>query len=127
MRRPNEFAIDFDVIAFTWLRAEIRARPAVDRDTARCNQFVAITTRTNAGGGEIAIETHRCTVAVSLCRGEWVSRRQSAVATHLRVGFCLGQADNFRSLLPLTALLQQLDTLEAFQNIALRCNCAGSF
>ena len=54
---PNEFTIDLDVIALARLRTEIGARLTVDRDTTGRDQFVAMPPRSNAGGGEEAIET----------------------------------------------------------------------
>ena len=43
------------------------------------------------------------------------------------VGLCLRQADHFLTVLPLFALLEKLDTLKAFQHIALSRNGAGAF
>ena len=54
----HHFAVDFDVIAFLWLRAEIRADPAVDRDPAGGNQFIAMPPRTKAGGSEETVQAH---------------------------------------------------------------------
>ena len=45
----------------------------------------------------------------------------------LNVGLCLRQADHSLTVLPLFALLEKLDTLKAFQHIALSRNGAGAF
>ena len=45
----------------------------------------------------------------------------------LNVGLCLRQADHFLTVLPLAAFLEKLDTLKAFQHVALSRNGAGSF
>ena len=37
------------------------------------------------------------------------------------------QADHFLTVLPLAAFLQKLDALEALEDVALGCNCAGAF
>ena len=55
LRWPNEFAIYFDVIAFRRLRAEIRARLTVYCDATCCDQFIAMSARTNACGREKAV------------------------------------------------------------------------
>lgn len=44
----------------------------------------------------------------------------------LNVGLRLRQADHFLTVLPMTALLEKLYTLEAFQDIALSRNRAGA-
>jgi hypothetical protein len=38
----DQFAVDFDVVAFAGLRAEVGADPAIDRDASGCDQFVAM-------------------------------------------------------------------------------------
>src|SRR5438067_2330822 len=53
----NKFAIHFYVVARGGLRAEVGADLAVNSDTVRGNQFIAMTARTDAGGGEETIET----------------------------------------------------------------------
>ena len=55
----NELAIHFHVIARGRLRTEIRARFSVDGDATSCNQLIAMTARTDTGGGKKAIQTHR--------------------------------------------------------------------
>ena len=45
----------------------------------------------------------------------------------LNVRLCFRQADHFLTVLPLFAFLEKLDTLEAFQHIALSRNGAGAF
>ena len=52
---PNEFAVDFDVIAFARLRAEIRAGLTVYCDATSRDQFIAMSARANAGGRKEAI------------------------------------------------------------------------
>ncbi len=54
----NEFAIHFHMIARGRLRAEISARFSVDGDATGCNQLIAMSARTDTGGGEKAIQTH---------------------------------------------------------------------
>jgi len=54
----EEPAIDFDVIAAGWLRAEVGADFAVNGDTPGCDQFVAFSPRTDASSGQVAIEAH---------------------------------------------------------------------
>src|SRR5690242_13260397 len=44
----------------------------------------------------------------------------------LDVGLCLRQADHLVTVLPLTAFLEKLNTLEAFQHVALSRNGAGA-
>ena len=55
MQQP---AIDFNVIARGRLRAEVGADLAVNHHASSCDQFVAMTARTDASGGEVAIEAH---------------------------------------------------------------------
>jgi hypothetical protein len=43
-----------------------------------------------------------------------------------RLRFCFREANDFSALFPLTAFLEQLDALEALQNIALGRYRAGS-
>ena len=45
----------------------------------------------------------------------------------LSVGLGLGQADDFAAVFPLAALFEQLDSLEALQDVALGDDGAGSF
>src|SRR6266550_3097432 len=45
----DEFAVDFDVVAVSRLRAEIGADLAVDRYASGCDQFIAIPPRAEAG------------------------------------------------------------------------------
>ena len=54
----NQFAVHFDMIARGWLRAEIGADLAVNRDAAGGNQLITMTPRADAGSGEEAIEAH---------------------------------------------------------------------
>jgi hypothetical protein len=53
----NEFAIDFNVVVRARLCAEVGADFTVYGDATRCDQFITISARSNAGGGEKAIET----------------------------------------------------------------------
>jgi hypothetical protein len=46
------------VIVLVWLRAEIRAGLAVNRDVTSGDQFVAMAARADSSGGKKAIETH---------------------------------------------------------------------
>jgi len=48
----NELAIDFNVIALAWLRAEIGANPAIDRDPSGRNQRITFSPRTDASCGQ---------------------------------------------------------------------------
>jgi hypothetical protein len=41
----NEFTIDFDVVAYRWLRTEVCADLAIDCDAARSNQLIAVPAR----------------------------------------------------------------------------------
>src|SRR5690349_6221678 len=52
----NHFPIDFDVITLVWLRAEVCANAAVNRDASGRDELVTFSTRTNTGRGEIAIQ-----------------------------------------------------------------------
>ncbi len=54
----NQFAVHFDMIARTRLRAKINADFAVDSNAARSNQLITMTPRTDASSGEEAIEAH---------------------------------------------------------------------
>ena len=45
----------------------------------------------------------------------------------LNVGLCLRQADHFLTVLPLFAFLEKLDTLKAFQHVALGRDGASAF
>ena len=54
----DKFAVDLDVISFTWLRAEISADLAVERDATGGDQFIAMPARTQTGRGEVAVEAH---------------------------------------------------------------------
>jgi hypothetical protein len=40
----NKFTIDFDVVAYRWLRTEVCADLAIDGDAARCDQLIAMPT-----------------------------------------------------------------------------------
>src|SRR5882724_12179774 len=55
----DEFAVDFDVVEVSRLRAEIGADPAVDRYAPGCDQFIAMPPRAEAGCGKKTVETHR--------------------------------------------------------------------
>ena len=52
----EHLAVHFHVVARGWLRTEIRADLAVDGDSAGCDQLIAMTPRTHAGGGKETIE-----------------------------------------------------------------------
>jgi len=51
----QQFAIHFHVIGCGWSRTKVSADLAVNRDAARGDQFIAMTTRTDASGGEETI------------------------------------------------------------------------
>jgi len=57
-RSPDKSVTNFDVIAVFDLRAEIRARLAVDGNGALCDQLVALSARAESRGGKEAIEAH---------------------------------------------------------------------
>jgi len=48
----NELAVDFHMIALAWLRAEIGANPAIDRDLSGRNQRITFSPRTDASCGQ---------------------------------------------------------------------------
>jgi len=50
----------------------------------------------------------------------------STAQRSLRVGLCLGQANDLTAFFPLAALFKQLDAFEAFQDITLGDDGAGS-
>ena len=54
----NDMTIDFDVVAFRRLHAEIGAAVSVDCNPASRDQLITIAARTDAGGGEKTIEAH---------------------------------------------------------------------
>lgn len=54
----NELVADFDMVALLRLRAEVGANPPVDGDAAGGDQLIAMPARTDAGGGEKAIQAH---------------------------------------------------------------------
>ena len=51
-RDANKFAIHFDMVTLAGLRAEISAGFTVDSDAARCDQFIAMPTRSDTRSGE---------------------------------------------------------------------------
>ncbi len=63
-RSPDKSVTNFDVIAVFDLRAEIRARLAVDGDAAFRDQLVAVPARAEPRGGKEAIEAHGALKAV---------------------------------------------------------------
>jgi len=54
----NQFAIDFDVIAFPRLGAEICANVTINADPAGGDQFVTFSAGSDTGCGEKPIEAH---------------------------------------------------------------------
>jgi hypothetical protein len=54
----DQFAVNFDVIAFIGLSAKIGADLTVNCDPAGGDQFVAFTSGSNPGGGEKTIQPH---------------------------------------------------------------------
>ncbi len=55
----NKFAIDFDMITWVGLCAEVCADFAVDGNTTGRDQLIAMSARSDAGGREETIEAHR--------------------------------------------------------------------
>jgi hypothetical protein len=53
---PNDSVIDFDVIGFLNLDAEVSRRLAINRDAPGSNQLIAMTPGTEASGSEKAIK-----------------------------------------------------------------------
>jgi len=58
MLRAHHFPADLYMIARSRLSAEISANPAIDRDSASCDQFITVPARTNARGGKEAVQAH---------------------------------------------------------------------
>jgi len=54
----NELAINFDMVALVWLRAEICADATVDNDASRYDQFVTLATGADAGCSEKTVQAH---------------------------------------------------------------------
>ena len=54
----NQFAVDFNVIAYAGLRTEVGARLAVNRNLAGRDQFIAMPARSKTGRGEEPIKAH---------------------------------------------------------------------
>jgi hypothetical protein len=54
-RDMNKFAIHLNMVALAGLRAEVSAGFTVDSDPARLDQFIAMPTRSDTGGGEETI------------------------------------------------------------------------
>ncbi len=54
----TSLAVDFDMVAFAGLNAEIGADLAVDCDPAGGDQFIAMPARTEPGRGEETIKAH---------------------------------------------------------------------
>jgi hypothetical protein len=104
----DQLAVDFDVVAFAGLRAEIRANPAVDGDTAGGDQFVAMPARAEPGCGKKTVQAH------------WFAPRGLNVRLRLR------KAEDLLAVLELAALFQKFDALETFQDVPLRRDGAGS-
>jgi hypothetical protein len=61
------------------------------------------------------------------CGGKEAVEAHVGLRFRSNVGLGLRQADDSLAVLPLAALLQELDALEAFQDIALCCNGACAF
>ena len=57
-RNVNHFAVYLHVVARVWLCAEVSTGFAVDRDLARCDQFIAMPPRSDTGRGKETIKTH---------------------------------------------------------------------
>lgn len=54
----NQFAIDFDVVVQVGMCAEVCADLAIYGDPTRRDQFIAVSARSDAGGGKKAIKAH---------------------------------------------------------------------
>jgi len=54
----HKFAIDFDMIIQVGLYTEVCADLAIDGDPTRRDQFITMSTRSDAGGGKKAIKAH---------------------------------------------------------------------
>jgi hypothetical protein len=119
----NQFSVRFDMIARGRLRAEIGADFTVDSDAAGSNQLITMTPRTDASSGEEAIEAQ----AKSVTRLNVLQRAAASNSVTLvilltahfarsasDIGLGFRKADDFAAFLPLAALFQQLDALEAF-------------
>ena len=134
----NKFAVHFYVISRGRLCAEVRANAAVDRDASSSDQLIAMPAGTDSSRGKEAIETHGGGKVVNTdwrSVNGWNASRVSPLFTYhhslrrlrLHVRLRLWKVDDFLTFLPLTALLQELDTLEALQHVAPGGDRAGSF
>ena len=54
----HKLAIDFDMIIQVGLYTEVCADLAIDGDPTRRDQFITMSTRSDAGGGKKAIKAH---------------------------------------------------------------------
>jgi hypothetical protein len=118
----EEFPVHFHVIARGRLCAEVCANVTIDRDASSGDQLIAIPSRANTSRCKEPIETHGANVK-KLKR--YIVKKESGArpfnfATFLtnqlsrsRFRFRFGKTNDFLVFLPLTALLEQLDALEA--------------
>ena len=54
----DEFAVDFDVVALRWLRAEVGANAAIDGHAPGGDQLITMPARTEPGRGEKTVQAH---------------------------------------------------------------------
>jgi hypothetical protein len=116
----NEPAIHFDVIARRRLKMKIDARFPIHRYTAGRDEVIRSAPGGYARSGKESIETHG-----RLTRISTLPLNRSLPESNIRLG--LRQSDHLAALLPLPALLQQIDPLESLQDIAFRGDGAGAF
>ena len=125
VQRPlgvEEFPVHFHVIAQGRLYAEVRTNVTIDRDASSGDQLIAMPSRANSSRRKEAIETHGANVK-KLKR--YVVKKESGARpfdfvtflpnqlSRSRFRFRFGKTNDFLVFLPLTALLEQLDALEA--------------
>ena len=60
-----------------------------------------------------------------ICKADLLERATSGQAVDLDVRLGFGEAHYAAALFPLAAFLEQVDTLETFEDVALGCNGAG--
>jgi hypothetical protein len=75
-----------------------------------------VSARSDASGCEKTVKAHGASLKRS--RVEALNPDRFNASTGLYIGLRFRQANDFTALLPLTAFLQKLDALEAFQHIA---------
>jgi len=113
----DELAVYFYVIAWGRVYAEVCANAPIDRDASCGDQLIAMPSRANSSRCKEAIETHGASVT-SLKRKAEPARFNFVTfltnqLSRSRFRFRFGKTNDFLVFLPLTALLEQLDALEA--------------